>query len=511
MAKEQEARQAQFSRTIAQVINSAYFYDVDRLMQEAEGDEDKAVEEFHRREQQHRILVDSASQAQTEDDLSPEAKKIYDHVQQEIENDSVWQERIYGETEFAANLSPEAGKVFAPNAEDSALLAQAIAEAHLQGDEQAAKELAKLARTPWKIHQALGQEGAVETPDQQFNTTKDQLPKVKPSPFRRGKSYSSYRSKAMVEKTDKLGRRYCTDNGKRVTCPDRGGKKPEEGRGKTEQTGEDKRDEEGKSPDTAEERAAERAGIERRRAERSENLKAELTSTIKKRQKEKGWTSNMISMEDLYPFTSFNSFLKVEDFTDVLMRLSKMLTKPVIAHGMSEPELTQELIIDGVSYQFAPYTGKALAESIYWMGRHPATKKVPEQLHQANKKVIFTIQKNKHDDHWANQYSTPGFVSAATGGDGNVVVYGGGQMSIGIYSHESGHNLATTLWGSVYPSADSNYSRAQSKEGPVSAYAKNSHAEDFAEACMMYVQKPEELEKYWPMKYAALQEIFGAF
>src|ERR1700730_11733359 len=127
---------------------------------------------------------------------------------------------------------------------------------------------------------------------------------------------------------------------------------------------------------------------------------------------------------------------------------------------------------------------------------------IPATLRQATAKIIYTTQTNKEDDYWRAKYANFSS-SGATGGDGNIVVYSFTGLGIGSYAHESGHNLATKLWGDTNPPASSPYGAAQSQEIAVSNYGANSSSEDFAEACKMWCN-PEDheiLKSRFPKKY----------
>jgi hypothetical protein len=118
--------------------------------------------------------------------------------------------------------------------------------------------------------------------------------------------------------------------------------------------------------------------------------------------------------------------------------------------------------------------------------------------------------------------------SHATGGDGKIVVYGyepgavsesghpykeGPQSTpLSSFAHEAGHNFAHSPlgWTDLTPPAGSAYHAAQQKEQPVTEYARNSSAEDFAEAAMMYTTYSKTLESRFPLKYKAFHDLMEA-
>lgn len=179
----------------------------------------------------------------------------------------------------------------------------------------------------------------------------------------------------------------------------------------------------------------------------------------------------------------------------------------VMAHGMPKTEKMTAIKIQGINICWSGEPGMrdAAAKTIANM----AFASMPAKMWQAQTHIFHTKERNKHDAHWERVYNMPGFTSAATGGNRTVVVYNGHQMSSSTLAHESGHNLAEKVWGDVFPRATSDYSRAQSKEPPVSTYGSNSHAEDFAEACKMYAQDNHTLSRKFPLKHKALVEMIG--
>lgn len=172
------------------------------------------------------------------------------------------------------------------------------------------------------------------------------------------------------------------------------------------------------------------------------------------------------------------------------------------AHGMPEKEFMSGMKIDGVTVQWGEKTTGVANSLVNMLG-------TPAGLWNANKEVIFSTQKSQEDEHWAKTYNMASFTSKATGGDGRIVFYSGRQADPETFAHESGHNLATKTFGTVTPTASSAYGKAQKAEGPVSSYAKNSKAEDFAEAARLYATDAPKLQASSPQKYAAIKELIS--
>lgn len=180
-------------------------------------------------------------------------------------------------------------------------------------------------------------------------------------------------------------------------------------------------------------------------------------------------------------------------------------------HGMTVPEMTSEFFHEGVVFRWAEGCERAAATSIRDLLDAREKGGIPERLWNATGGLVFTTQQNSKDSYWEQQYNSPGFRSHATGGDGRIVVYNGWSTSIDSFNHESGHNLATSLWGDTRPSPSSEYGIAQASEPPVTHYGAKSPAEDFADACKLYgdPETREDFKTNFPMKYAALSNLFG--
>jgi hypothetical protein len=187
----------------------------------------------------------------------------------------------------------------------------------------------------------------------------------------------------------------------------------------------------------------------------------------------------------------------------------------VMKHGMTNAEKMHELEIEGIKFQWPgnhPDAQRNAAQSIADL-MSEASGAVPDKLWNANKSVVFSTQRNKDDDYWAQEYGIPGFRAGATGGDGHVVAYNTERwaMTYNTFAHEAGHNLAKQEWGQTSPPAHTDYGKAQKIEKPVSKYGSKSPAEDFAEASKQYsnIFTRTKFKNSFPLKYAALRNLLG--
>jgi hypothetical protein len=188
----------------------------------------------------------------------------------------------------------------------------------------------------------------------------------------------------------------------------------------------------------------------------------------------------------------------------------------VQAHGMSNPEEMYSIRVGGQEYRYASndrvtdsgmvLSGRgAMSTTLIDLATDPRGP-LPKSLTMHTKAIIFTGQRNKYDSHWEQKYNTSGFQSAATGGDGRVTVYNGEPITRGLLAHEMGHNLATAKYGRAEPGGD--YRAAMSgPEPPVSDYARNSPAEDFAEAMREYASGPTTMKMTHPRRYAVIDRL----
>lgn len=178
--------------------------------------------------------------------------------------------------------------------------------------------------------------------------------------------------------------------------------------------------------------------------------------------------------------------------------------------GMSTPESFHTLTFDGMKFYFPPVVGApgqmdAIVIQIRALASLPP---LPPGLTRYTQEIYNTTQRNKDDAYWAKEYNKPDFKSRATGGFGKVTMYNGESLSVPTLAHEMGHNLSQGVYGAFDPPIESAYRKAMaSGEPPVSEYAKNSPAEDFAEAARLYVLEPAGLARIAPKRYAALKDL----
>ena len=184
-----------------------------------------------------------------------------------------------------------------------------------------------------------------------------------------------------------------------------------------------------------------------------------------------------------------------------------------LIHGMTRAEACHEVKVGGVAYRFPPGAAGVVAWTLAGLAAGPP---LPAALARRQNAVVFSPGANKDDGRWEREYDTKGFVSAATGGDGDICAYNGKGVSRSTYAHEAGHNLAAHVWGSAHPPGDSEYGRAQAAEPPVTPYGASSTAEDFADACSIYagserggVAGRDALQRRFPLKYAALEKLLA--
>jgi hypothetical protein len=183
-------------------------------------------------------------------------------------------------------------------------------------------------------------------------------------------------------------------------------------------------------------------------------------------------------------------------------------------HGMTSPTPFKTIEFWGIKWHF---TGRIdddspIVKTIRDFGAVNARQSLPNRVVEATKEVYFTRQSNKHDAHWRKVYKNF-TASAATGGDGTVVVYKHKALSLHTFAHESGHNLAKEVYGATNPTLkpSSDYAAlvARGVEPPVSTYAKNSPSEDFAEAVRVYVQDRDMLRRQWPERFKVIAKLIS--
>lgn len=200
----------------------------------------------------------------------------------------------------------------------------------------------------------------------------------------------------------------------------------------------------------------------------------------------------------------------VRRFTAAVDEHLKRVGRPapgIRLHGMTQTADMQEVEFDGWRITYGTdQERQAAARTLAALLRKPPA---PSALARHTDRIVFTEERNKDDAYWEQRYGIPGFVSAATGGDGNIVVYNGNSTSLRDIAHEAGHNLAFYRYGGTTPSPATDYGRflLTTKEAPPTRYAGVAPAEDFAESVGLYVTDPAKLQSVAPERYALIERI----
>ena len=207
---------------------------------------------------------------------------------------------------------------------------------------------------------------------------------------------------------------------------------------------------------------------------------------------------------------------KNEAITGLARELQSAQAVRAHVHGMSAPEEFRTLEFEGMTLHFPevmpwdPANPHAVNPVVATLRALTDVPPLPSRLTATTRNIYFTRQANRYDAIWEVRYNMPGFESAASGGDGNVAVYKGRSLTAATFGHEAGHNLANRLYGTTTPSSRSDYTAAlNSPEPPVSAYAKASPAEDFAEAVELYTYDADRLKEIAPLRYDVIRRIMG--
>lgn len=161
-------------------------------------------------------------------------------------------------------------------------------------------------------------------------------------------------------------------------------------------------------------------------------------------------------------------------------------------HGMTNPEKMMAVKVDGIEVVFNEKTVAAAHETLI------NSKAVHPTLWKQNKSIVFSSQEDSKAAAIAKQNGLTKFESAASGGDGHIVVYGGRSMTTETLAHESAHNLALNTWGKGKPDVfDKKYNftadrkvkmqgMQQRVSNAVTEYGQWSPEEDFAEFVTAY-------------------------
>ncbi len=184
----------------------------------------------------------------------------------------------------------------------------------------------------------------------------------------------------------------------------------------------------------------------------------------------------------------------------------------VANHYMTAAEPMRKITVDGVEFRY-PHTKAGIAAAAQTLASF-ARARLPAALRDVTGSVTITSQASRADKFYQKKYGR-GFVTTATGGDGNIVAYRHAGLSTHEITHEAAHNFARRLWGpSQTPPPDSEYGKAQATESPVSDYAGRDAAEDFAEAVAIYLSPDTSAVTRFrdghPKKYQAIVNLLIA-
>lgn len=139
--------------------------------------------------------------------------------------------------------------------------------------------------------------------------------------------------------------------------------------------------------------------------------------------------------------------------------------------------------------------------------------------------VSFSNLKSKDDAFWRKEYDMPDFTTHATGSAGQIFFFnwdtnlqtGEIDSLINLLNHELGHSLATYIYGSPKPPADSEYAQAVEKDGGpdthVSQYGRINSMEDFAESVSYALKStPQDRKEFIaqnPNRFKAILNILN--
>jgi len=176
--------------------------------------------------------------------------------------------------------------------------------------------------------------------------------------------------------------------------------------------------------------------------------------------------------------------------------------EPVQRHGMASADAARYVDYGKTRIWFAE-DGPDLRETL----RMLANSDIPTSLSDNVRELILTPQRDLNDENRSKMYGIP-FRTRATGGDGSIVVYGGGAPSLFTYAHEAGHILAQTEAGQPVFAQFSKLHR-QGMEPSPTAYGREHAQEDFADSVALFVTDPTRLLAVAPLRHALLRALLG--
>lgn len=202
---------------------------------------------------------------------------------------------------------------------------------------------------------------------------------------------------------------------------------------------------------------------------------------------------------------------------DERLRENMLEVKSVKAHGMTDAQEMEGILLDGVEIRWgAGQEGRVSDTIARWYIQDKLGKSLPKAVWEAQQTIVFTNQKNSEDPYWATVYGDPDFVTMATGGDGGITVYNQSRLSHAMLAHEAGHNIATRLYGTpdpTKPKTGSEVMRSEWQEAmaletrKVSDYALVHPQEDFAESVSYFTDANERMKETHPLRYALVEKI----
>jgi hypothetical protein len=220
------------------------------------------------------------------------------------------------------------------------------------------------------------------------------------------------------------------------------------------------------------------------------------------------WLDAMYSNGSTNQMNVFQRQVVIRDYVE---KNSVKIKNTQAFHGMKSPRkmLSVEYRDFTLLYEKNPKSLNALIRTIDSL---EAGEVIPQTVKDKTKNIIFTMQKNKDDAYWKKIYKN--FTgSLATGGDGNIVVYRGRSLDTSDAAHEMGHNLAFSVYGDAKPIIGTDFYNLASgwatglTEGPMSQYAKNSYAEDFAESVKYYVVDRGRMKIDFPERFKVIDRL----
>lgn len=177
-------------------------------------------------------------------------------------------------------------------------------------------------------------------------------------------------------------------------------------------------------------------------------------------------------------------------------------------HGMIAPQNMTPITFDGLTIYDSP---ENQAKTIAGFMASPAWgSSEVNYLNTKTREIFLANGPNKEDAYWAEKFNSSDFVSNATGGDGNIVVYGGKRLQPSTYYHEGGHNLATAVYGDPTPPPGSDFEKIRTTAPTL--YGQSSRAEDFAESVMLHIMKKygdTRSESLDPQRQRVMERLFS--